>query len=288
MRVKIALAKLENIKTKLQPHLVRAQTTLAANLALIKARHIRIGLRAKVNWTPIFEILLVVSAIVVCCFAVLDQAAALQRGLLPHSVSQVSVFLTRFGKSDWIIIPSALALLVLLFLDVTRFSKTRLFQHYRWNLWLSFILAGVGLPSLAATLLKRIIGRPRPVKFEDYGLYNFQHFSADAAFASFPSGHSTTIGAFAMVMALFLPKFRAGFAVFAILVGFSRVGVGAHHPSDVVAGLAFGAIGAFLIAKWFASRGILFLSTAENWPRIRPSMKVFANKPVRFFPFKGL
>ncbi len=113
---------------------------------------------------------------------------------------------------------------------------------------------------------------------QEFGLFDFQHFNTDAAFASFPSGHSTTIGAFAVVMTVLLPKYRAAFVIFAILVGFSRVGVGAHHPSDVIAGLAFGATGALLVAKWFCSRGILFLSTKALWPVVRPAMKVFKSK----------
>lgn len=261
-----------------KPLLQRPRANLRANTALIKARNLRIGGNAGFNWRPIFEILLVISAFVVCCFALVDRPVALQRGQVTDFIQQASVFFTRFGKSDWIVIPSALALIALLFVNASALSKAKLFRLYQWNIWLSFILAGVGLPSLAATILKRIIGRPRPIKFEEFGLYDFHHFNVDAAFASFPSGHSTTIGAFALVMALLMPRYRAGFAVFAILVGFSRVGVGAHHPSDVIAGLAFGALGAFLVAKWFTTRGILFLSTKTDWPELRPAMKLFAKR----------
>ena len=95
-------------------------------------------------------------------------------------------------------------------------------------------------------------------------------------FASFPSGHATIIGAFAMVMTLLLPKFRSAFGVIAVVIGFSRVSVGAHHPSDVFAGLAFGAIGAFLVAKWFAARGVLFLSKEQHWPELRPALRPFS------------
>ena len=255
--------------------MLRARQTLAANLKLINARQIRIGGRAKTNWRPIFEFISVIAVVVACCFMLIDRPVALQRGQLPEFTVEISTFFTRFGKSDWILIPSLLALTGLLLINTAVLSKNQRFRLYRWNLWLSYIAAGVGLPSLAATLLKRIIGRPRPLKLEEFGLTDFQHFNIDASFAAFPSGHSTTIGAFAVVMALFLPRFRAVFAAFAILVGFSRVGVGAHHPSDVIAGLAFGAIGALLVAKWFASRGILFVSTTDIWPKLRPSMRIF-------------
>ncbi len=267
---------LKTMKSSHTPALLRPRATITANLAMIKARQNRIGTNAKINWKPILEIVLVITAITICCFALLDRPVAIQRANFHETIVDFSSFLTRFGKSDWILVPSAVILLALLFLNTGSLPKLKLFQLYRWNLWLSYILAGVGLPGLAATILKRIIGRPRPSQIEEFGLYDFQHLNTDAAFASFPSGHSTTIGAFAVVMAFLMPKYRAAFAVFAVLVGFSRVGVGAHHPSDVVAGLAFGAIGAFLVAKWFASHGILFLSTKTDWPQLRPSMRLFS------------
>ena len=268
---------LENFKAQARSNIMRANATRVSNLAMAAARYKRIGKSTQINWLPIVEIILVVCVLVFCCFVLIDRPVAMQRGQLPNDVVAVSAFFTRFGKSDWILIPSAVVLLALLFLNTSTLSTPKLFRLYRWNLWLSFILAGVGLPGLVATISKRIIGRPRPSQLKEFGLYDFQHFNADAAFASFPSGHATTIGAFALVMALLLPRFRMVFAAFAVLVGFSRVGVGAHHPSDVVAGLAFGAIGAFLVAKWFASRGILFLSTKANWPKLRPSMRLFSS-----------
>ena len=265
---------LHPVKSPAKPWFKRPNATVRSNLALIKARNQRIGTNAKINWQPVFEVVLVAAVLVICCFTLIDRPVAMNRGQLPDNIVSVSAFLTRFGKSDWILLPSLLALTGLLFLNTAALTQMALFRLYRWNLWLSFIAAGVGLPSLAVTILKRIIGRPRPLKLEGFGLYDFQPFNTDAAFAAFPSGHSTTIGAFAVVMAVLLPKYRAFFAAFAVLVGFSRVGVGAHHPSDVIAGLAFGAIGAFLVAKWFATRGILFLSTTHFWPRLRPSMQM--------------
>ena len=262
------------------PLLQRPIPTITANLLLIKKRQNRAALRFKMNWIPVFEVVLVVTAIVLCCFLVLDHPVATLRSQVGGEVVAVSLVLSRFGESDWILIPSLLALCSLLFLNTAALSKPQLFRLYRWNVWLSFIAAGVGLPSLASTLIKRLIGRPRPRMFEQHGLVDLQPFSLDSAFAAFPSGHSTTIGALAVVMALLMPKYRAFFAIFAIFVGFSRVGVGAHHPSDVVAGLAFGAIGAYLVAKWFASRGILFLSANTNWPVLRPAFRLFQSRSL--------
>jgi len=59
---------------------------------------------------------------------------------------------------------------------------------------------------------------------------------------SFMSDHSLVAGAVAV--GLLLTFWRVGIvaAVFALLMGFARVYVGAHYPGDVLAGLAFGSL----------------------------------------------
>jgi membrane-associated phospholipid phosphatase len=59
---------------------------------------------------------------------------------------------------------------------------------------------------------------------------------------AFPSNHSVVVGAFAV--ALFLLNRRWGLlaALFALLMGASRVYVGAHYPHDVLVGLLVGAL----------------------------------------------
>lgn len=59
---------------------------------------------------------------------------------------------------------------------------------------------------------------------------------------SFPSNH--TVVAAAMAAALFLVGTRLGIiaTIAAVLMGFSRVYVGAHYPHDVVAGIAVGVV----------------------------------------------
>lgn len=74
--------------------------------------------------------------------------------------------------------------------------------------------------------------------------------------ASFPSGHTAAIFVFAGIFALlpFPNRLRVGVLLFAILVGLSRIAVGAHWPADVTMGLAVGWCSAFAgvqLSKWW-------------------------------------
>lgn len=68
---------------------------------------------------------------------------------------------------------------------------------------------------------------------------------------SFPSGHAASAAAFATGAALEAPASATVLAPLAAAVGYSRVHVGVHHISDVVAGAAFGAGIALATRYWW-------------------------------------
>jgi undecaprenyl-diphosphatase len=97
----------------------------------------------------------------------------------------------------------------------------------------AYRLAAGSLGAVAvAQLLKALIHRPRPEVF--FGLVPAETYS-------FPSGHAFVPAVFFWIVAGTLAarvRWRAAVAAMAAILGFSRVYLGYHYPSDVVAGWA--------------------------------------------------
>ena len=86
-------------------------------------------------------------------------------------------------------------------------------------------------------LIKNIVQRPRPyVTFTD-----LQIIIPQPSEFSFPSGHTSSSFASAAVFYRHLPKkFGVPAVILAALIGFSRLYVGVHYPTDVLAGAVMG------------------------------------------------
>lgn len=126
----------------------------------------------------------------------------------------------------------------------------------RWPLFLLVTTVGaVGLDNV----IKLLVQRPRPEL----------HPLVRAAGSSFPSGHATAAAALCGGLAYLLTRHRSwktsvriwAIGVFAsLLIGFSRVYLGVHWPTDVLAGLLLGGF-------WTA-----VTATATNaWAPLHPS-----------------
>jgi undecaprenyl-diphosphatase len=111
----------------------------------------------------------------------------------------------------------------------------------------------IGITSFAIELplykaVKHLIKRDRPCKAVS-GVY--PRISPSDLF-SFPSGHTAAAFLIATLIGYSFPVLWAPAFIWALLVGVSRIYLGVHYPSDILAGLFIGVSCAFAGIKAFA------------------------------------
>lgn len=116
-----------------------------------------------------------------------------------------------------------------------------------WLAAASFLLAGgLGL------VLKIAIGRPRPKEVLWNGILpnDVRPWNMDAGFWSFPSGHSLSTFAVAVVLMLGFPRYRWPLLAAAVVLAASRfLALTPHYVGDVVAGAALGTAVAIYVVR---------------------------------------
>lgn len=110
-----------------------------------------------------------------------------------------------------------------------------------------YIVSSLAVSSIFTEVLKYSINRPRP--YITYPGYIIPRGTEGSS--SFPSGHSSMAFSVATALSISYPKWYVivPSMLWATSVGYSRMNLGVHYPSDVVAGAVLGAGSAWLTVK---------------------------------------
>lgn len=179
-------------------------------------------------------------------------------------------FVSFFGKGGWFFM--FLAFVFLLFI---RMRKEGLGMAFA-------LLIGAIVTNI---LLKNIVGRARPFTREGQPFFDWwvAAGSNPEGSASFPSGHTTA--AFASMVAFFIlgdKRYSWTGLIFAFVMGFSRIYLIVHYPTDVLAGFiigtAAGVIGAFLSKLVYKKAGGKFKEILDTVGIVWLCKKLFGKK----------
>lgn len=145
----------------------------------------------------------------------------IQNTLLNPVLDKIMIFATVLGNKGLIWLAIALILIIN--------KKTR---YVGLITIITLILATL----MGEGILKHLIQRQRP--YTDFPLIELIIKKSTAY--SFPSGHTTSSFACALVLGKYLKKYSIFFWSLACTIAFSRLYLFMHYPSDIIAGIVLG------------------------------------------------
>lgn len=226
------------------------------------------------GWLPPPRELAVAAAVVLALFLLgmifvdAQTTAAVLR--MPAWVAKFFDAITDYGKSGYFLWPLGLLFLLLCALPPILPRMQRLVLA-TIMVRIGFLFVAIGAPSLFDTIIKRMIGRARPMTITGHpDPYLFSPFAWSNAYASLPSGHATTAFAVLVAFSTLWPRTRTVFLIYALLIAASRIVVTAHYPTDVAAGALVGTVGALMARRWFALRRLGASISADGVLHVYP------------------
>lgn len=146
-----------------------------------------------------------------------------------------------FNWVDWAgPMPTYLYIEVLLALAFLVFRQRSLFWYMIYS-----VVVGSFVAYWITYLDWRLVFRERPFLTLPNTVDNIG-WAAWSALSSFPSGHARETTLYSTIIASYIPQLKWLMVIFVIFIAYSRVYVGAHYPTDVLAGVLIG----YLAAKF--------------------------------------
>lgn len=207
------------------------------------------------SWKPVYGIWLIVltCAIVVAGIFSFDiPVYNFLRGFDCDAFRWMGVI---FSTKNWLVV-SAIIVLVFYIRKLIRngggISVSKIYGRIKTS-YAFWVFCSVLFASVIGCVLKILIGRARPIFYEALGMTGFFPFATDWAFHSMPSGHTLASFAGLVMIGMLAPRGRWFFLPLAVIIGVSRVSVGAHWPTDVMLGALIGCVSAYAVRKIFSS-----------------------------------
>ncbi len=182
----------------------------------------------------------VVLAIIIACHFTLDVAVA--RLAYANNPAQYAILrhLAEAGEGRWWLGGAAIVFVI-----------AACARRHNLARWAALMLISVGASGGLGAALKVLIGKTRPRLLFGEERFGFEPWSFTHEFNSFPSGHASTFGSAAMVLALAFPRARWWLLAVGFVGALTRCAILAHYLSDVLAGFTLGMfIGCVAMRVW--------------------------------------
>lgn len=151
-------------------------------------------------------------------------------------LNQATPVLTDLSYQTWFKI---FATLTLIFVFYKKFKKSGF-------IYLFFFVLSLGASDFIGGKVKHTFPRPRPFQVIETGSIQRSPAKEDR---SFYSNHTSNTFAAAAYLTTFFPIGKIAFYTCAAFIGFTRMHVGVHYPSDVLVGALVGVIFGILFSR---------------------------------------